>query len=358
MLRRSISAAVLTAIFLPSFLVLVVHGEQLVEVSADGLGFGLVQKLQEQAYGAAATGLMRRQEPRSSTATLSAGQPTVTLSAGQSTVELVDALPQNQELPVDSTSSSDSDSDSAASMVAQPVGPPGPQGPRGLPGLVVLGRPGTAGELGPMGPPGPPGPAGPRGVHGSNVVGHSGSPGPAGGKGAVGPRGNNGTQGAPGPTGPVGEQPQQMELWEAWLDRFRPIISNMEKGGGERQRKIQAGLEKVYGEVALYHVRSHTLSNVTGNMESWLNNQSQAIQTEMHQAEHAKWRAAHLGRYGNANLREAERLLPVMIGSDRAMARARPCPQARAGGGYKNGSPALRPLGAALVAAFAMMLFS
>jgi len=223
-------------------------------------------------------------------------------------------------------------------------GLPGPPGPPGQPGVVVLSHQGAPGEPGAPGPPGPPGPIGPRGARGPDIVGLPGPRGPQGNRGPPGAIGEPGLPGRMGPTGPPGEQPSNIEDWETQLDKFKAELAKLESDDGQEIRKTHTAVSAVGRQIALYHVHSSMLKNESDRFERSLEASVKKLEQSLQSADQLQVQAVNMEGTSLKDLREAERLIPVLMNNERVQIACQACQ------GKENSTTHVWKSGAAVVA--------
>jgi len=173
---------------------------------------------------------------------------------------------------------------------------------------------------------GPPGPPGPPGRPGTMMAGPRGPPGNVGPPGLAGPTGKQGIKGPPGAVGEVGEQPKLADHWEKLLDDYGNRLNQMEEGGERFSRAVSNEIGLMYARVALYEARSGALKNGTLDLYAYLRRGTHEILGSLREASNVRDKVLHMGNSVSAkDLREAEQLMPVMLGSQRAVNHQQHC---------------------------------
>lgn len=202
----------------------------------------------------------------------------------------------------------------------------GAPGPRGMPGVIIVGQHGPPGPSGKTGAVGPLGSPGPPGRPGSSVIGLVGARGRRGPKGAQGPPGKQGPRGPDGPPGLPGDQPRLAEHWEQLLDDYEARLASMERAGGHDAQAVSTDLGLIYQQVALYQARSGALKNGTMDLKEFMQRNNDEIMSSLRIASKVNDVATQMGSETSMeDLHEAERLMPVMLGSNRALQRVQHC---------------------------------
>lgn len=192
----------------------------------------------------------------------------------------------------------------------------GMPGPPGMPGVVIFGETGEAGPPGPPGQRGEVGPMGLIGLHGANRYGRRGRIGLMGPPGPPGPPGMRGEKGRWGQPGPMGAEAPEMAHWEDRLEKFKHSLVALEEHNAVNVREVQASLENMSSNLALYHWKSGLLANTTKLLQG-------GMDLSLKSSEAAKKHMASLfedskklkQKSNKADLVEAERLMPIMMGA-------------------------------------------
>lgn len=199
-------------------------------------------------------------------------------------------------------------------------GPPGSPGPAGEPGLVIIGQHGPPGDYGPPGTTGSQGNKGREGRPGLSVIGRGGPQGDHGTPGPRGVEGQPGVQGYIGPRGAPGDQPVHAEDWESVLDAYESKLSGMEAAGGEDKHNMAKDIGLMYQQVALYAARSTLLKNSSADLKDFLVHSKDSVDSSFQVADGLHDAALLMGtEEDRKDLEEAQRLMPVMLGEDRAI---------------------------------------
>jgi len=100
----------------------------------------------------------------------------------------------------------------------------------------------------------------------------------------------------------------------------------MERAGGRDAQAVGTELGLIYQQVALYQARSGALKNGTMDLKEFMQRDHDEIMSSLRNASKVKDVAAQLGSDTSMeDLHEAERLMPVMLGSNRALQRVQHC---------------------------------
>lgn len=202
--------------------------------------------------------------------------------------------------------------------------PAGPQGPPGEAGVLILGYHGPNGENGEPGEDGLPGPPGPRGPNGSSIVGNQGPPGAKGAPGKAGSPGDKGPPGVQGSRGETGKPPAEEQKWMQLLDLYEKRLGEMEAADGKETRDASRALGEMHQRVAFHEQRADLVRNFSSHLHEQLLAHGVSLEYAL---QDAKMLASIIGKMkiNLKDLTEAERLLVVQLGSQRALHSCQRC---------------------------------
>lgn len=192
--------------------------------------------------------------------------------------------------------------------------------------VVVVGRAGPQGPSGETGEPGPPGPPGPQGRAGLTVTGMIGSRGAEGQRGQRGPAGGHGERGPQGSQGPPGDQPPEANKWNKLLNVYTKMLDGMEEIHNSESKRMAQDYGTLNQRGALYRARTDLLLNETNDLKAY---QAEIYHNVVSNLRVSERLDADVYRMGGAtpqkDLREAERLEGVLLGSTRALHSCQRC---------------------------------